>query len=163
MRSLFLTLIVLLSSFGSTRAADPGAYTPLQQKDLNAFFSNVKANGGNLVFTRNDQYLMLQMQIGNAQPTGCLPSTLFEIPFGAPSRLFEGQSSLKFIPPAPKVTQPMFLVERITRSGNVHVGILAVDSGKNLKILPVPVTDKDSLLKFEKDWILGTVQYPSID
>ena len=85
------------------------------------------------------------------------------MPFGVAGRVFNGESNLKFIPPAPKAYPAMFLVEETNRRGDVHVGVLRViptKNGSEIEVLPGHVTDKDALFKLEKDWVLGTGSYP---
>jgi hypothetical protein len=159
MRTFLFTLIVLLSSAGMIRA--DGSYEALQRDDLNFYFSNIQAEDGKLVFTRSSQDLSFRMQIGTAPKTDCLPNTMFAVPFGTACRVFNSQSNLKFIPPAPKAEQSMFLVERVNRRNDVCVGILLVTKKREIKVLPVNVADKDALYKFEKNWVLGTGSYPS--
>ncbi len=162
MRLFLLTLIAILGTVGLAHA-DKAVIDALDQEDLNLYFSNIQAGDGKLVFTRSREDLSFRLQIGTNPKTDCPPGSTFDLPFGVAGRVFNGESNLKFIPPAPKAYPKMFLVEETNRRGDVHVGVLRVIPGKNggeIEVLPGHVADKDALFQLEKDWVLGTGSYP---
>jgi hypothetical protein len=164
MRLFFLTLIITLATTCLIRA-DQTVVDALHQDDLSFFFANIQVAEGKLIFTRSKQDLSFHVQIGTDPKTDSPPGSTFDLPYGVAGRLFNGESNLKFIPPAPKAYPKMFLVESVNRRGDVSVGVLRViptPNGGQIEVLPGHVTDKGAVFTLEKDWVLGngTNTYP---